>query len=1388
MMKIDPLRIRLQDDLRGLVTGEVRCDSEFLQLYSTDGGIHEQTPVGVVLPKSEADVQACLAYANEKGYSIHARGAGSGVAGESLGEGIVLDFSCHLRQILELGDDWIRFESGIVRRRLNQLLRSRHRIFGPDPATGTVSTMGSTLAINGAGSHWLKYGLPSDYVRSLRIVLASGDVLDVGQETLTDGVSQDTNPVKRGLINDLVMLWRDYEASKKTMPNPPTLDAVRPRVGRCGYRVAEILRKDAFDLAGLICGSEGTLALITSATVSTTPLEKQRGALLLLFHRIDSAAHTAVEILQFHPTACDLMDRRTLSLAREADSRFANLVPQETEAALLVELDGASESELSNRLIELVEQFVERRRVAFDVRIARDSTQTEIFWQLSSGISPSVYRLRLRPVPGVEDAAIPPESLPSFLQETQSLLRTLGITSAIRVHVGHGGVHLYPFLNLNNPSHAAFLQQLAEHYHHLVRRFGGNIQSEHGIGFSRTPFLRSYIDAATDQLFRQIKCRFDPHGILNPNKLTSDRSDLGVGSFLRKPAIPEDLLQLERLGSVDSLQRLDTQLEREKQQRFQPEPPIAPHLHSSLFTNERLTSGYSGSPTTSVSAMDAPNSDDSTPSSSNMSVSTTGSSNAAQTATSCTSPSLTPPSTHLSNSPSRSTPARTMAGRTPFAELLAAELARDFSTSPAGRTTQANASTSSPLPDALAATESPTPYVSDGSKISVDSAQAPSAPNTDSANSADSAQVGSAVESPSLHLSPAISSPPSDTLVPSDTDQSEISVKSDQLDKLIRPKESKTPTKSDHSNSLAVERDATDHVCQPVTHDGSSRSNDPSPLSRMTEPHVLQTQTTGKKPCDSQAEYTSNESESEETLRDLFELQVDWKPAEMVEYVRPCNGCGDCRARVPEMRTCPIFRVDPREQATPRAKINLVRGILSGKLPREIITKQASREIADLCILCHACSVECPAQVQVAKMMSELRGAYVAANGLSFKEWFVCRLDLWCNFASRFSPVTRNILHRPRFRWLLEKLAGIARNRRLPKISSQPFLRRAVRRGLTQWSRHSDPHFLPQDFAAHRSTEPTKLIENVQSAETIHSIESTQSIVSQTLEASRSLSSTKTITESISGISRSEPMTPSPRVAYFVDLFANYHDPSVAEALVAILKHHQIPVYVPANQTQSGNAAISCGALDLARYFVRRNVQTLVDAVRQGYTILASEPSAVLSLRQEYPMLLPDEEDVQLVANATQDACSFLRELHRQGQLRTDFQSIPLSIGYYQPCRLLALDEGVPDLDLLRLIPELKVKKLVAGCCGMASAYGLRTLHFRDSLRIGRNLASVLRDASFTWVATSCGTCRMQIEQISDKSSCHPLRILATAYGLQNDFKTPLIVAREKHAHPHFDQ
>src|SRR4051812_4142856 len=175
---MDQQRERIEADLRGVVEGEVRCDDLFTQMYASDASLYELRPLAVVRPRSTDDVVATVRYAAEHALPIHARGAGTGLAGESLGPGIVVDFSHSMRRVLSVGNDRVTVQPGVVHGKLNRQLALDGRMFGPDPATGGVTTMGSVIALDGAGSHWLAYGSARRHVVSVQAVLASGEVIE----------------------------------------------------------------------------------------------------------------------------------------------------------------------------------------------------------------------------------------------------------------------------------------------------------------------------------------------------------------------------------------------------------------------------------------------------------------------------------------------------------------------------------------------------------------------------------------------------------------------------------------------------------------------------------------------------------------------------------------------------------------------------------------------------------------------------------------------------------------------------------------------------------------------------------------------------------------------------------------------------------------------------------------------------------------------------------------------------------------------------------------------------------------------------------------------------------------------------------------------------------
>ncbi len=368
--------------------------------------------------------------------------------------------------------------------------------------------------------------------------------------------------------------------------------------------------------------------------------------------------------------------------------------------------------------------------------------------------------------------------------------------------------------------------------------------------------------------------------------------------------------------------------------------------------------------------------------------------------------------------------------------------------------------------------------------------------------------------------------------------------------------------------------------------------------------------------------------------------------------------------------------------------------MLTGGLELGSLTGEAFKSIADLCIHCHMCPTECPAGVDIPKLMLEGKGAYVAAHGLKLSDWIASRLDIVSAVASRLSPLANWAIGNRRCRWLIEKCFGIAQGRKLPRVTSRNFLRRAARRRLVR---------------------PTRTNER--------------------------------------------------KVAYFVDLYANYHDPQLAEAVVAVLKHNGVAVFVPPGQKQAGMGAIADGALDIARGFARKNVAVLADAIRQGYHVIASEPAAAVCLRYEYPRLL-DEEDARLVAENSSEICSYLWKMHTMGKLQLDFSPVNFSVGYHMPCRMKALNVGSPGEDLLRLIPGLSVQRCEEGCSGMSGTYGIKSVNYRASLRVARGLLHRMRDDDFQAGTTECSACKMQMEQGTTKPTIHPIKLLVYSYGL----------------------
>jgi Fe-S oxidoreductase len=240
-----------------------------------------------------------------------------------------------------------------------------------------------------------------------------------------------------------------------------------------------------------------------------------------------------------------------------------------------------------------------------------------------------------------------------------------------------------------------------------------------------------------------------------------------------------------------------------------------------------------------------------------------------------------------------------------------------------------------------------------------------------------------------------------------------------------------------------------------------------------------------------------------------------------------------------------------------------------------------------------------------------------------------------------------------------------------------------------------------------------------------------------------------------------------------VDVFANYNDPALAEAVVAVLHHNGIEVYVPPGQVGCGMAPLAYGDVETAREAVQRNLRVLADLAREGFPILCSEPTAALMLSRDALDLL-DDPDARLVAGQTVEFTTFLGELHKQGKLRTDFRPLDFSVGHHVPCHLKALGRPPAGPALLELIPHLRVRTIDVSCSGMAGTFGLKSANYALSLEAGRPMLEELGRPRVLFGSSECSPCRLQMEDGSGKRALHPAQYLALAYGYLPELLTRL--------------
>lgn len=500
--------------------GEVMTSADARKYFSTDGSVFTITPSLVVYPRNENDVRKTARFAwqlAERGrvIPITARGSGTDQGGAALGSGIMLVFPAHMNRIVELDpkNGVVVVEPGLNYGRLQQTLHTHERFLPPFPASYEYSTLGGAVANNAAGEKTLKYGATRAYVKSLRVVLANGEVI----ETLR--LSKRELSRKLGLSTFEGEVYRALDTLlDENRENLPKLDLAVTK-NAAGYALSDIKRRDgSFDLTPLFVGSQGTLGLVTEITMETEVYNPSKELFLAEFDSLDNAEKAVLALRDQDnlPSAIEMVDGQLLELVdRLNPNQLKGIISKPfPKVALLVEFD--DEGRTRKKLVKKAEKIF--ADLATKVQQEHDIAAQARLWKVRHASASVVAHSegQLKAVPIIEDGIVPPEKLKEYIDGVYKLFASAHLQAAVWGHAGDGNLHMQPFLDISQIGDRQKAFRLIDEYYKLVMSLGGSTSGEHGDGRLRGPYLEQLYGPEVYAMFTKVKQIFDPYGTLNP--------------------------------------------------------------------------------------------------------------------------------------------------------------------------------------------------------------------------------------------------------------------------------------------------------------------------------------------------------------------------------------------------------------------------------------------------------------------------------------------------------------------------------------------------------------------------------------------------------------------------------------------------------------------------------------------------------------------------------------------------------------------------------------------------------------------------------------------------------------------------------------------------------
>ncbi len=511
------------------LSGSLHFDELMRTLYATDASVYREMPLAVAFPKDAADIKKLIRFALENKTSLIPRTAGTSLAGQCVGSGIVVDTSRFMTKILELNNEehWVKVQPGVIRDELNTFLKPHGLFFGPNTSTANRCMIGGMVGNNSCGSSSIVYGNTRDHVLELKTILSDGS--EVIFKSLDQSAFQ--QKMEGDGLESKIYQNISKELSKTDQQNEIREHFPKPTIHRrnTGYAVDELLEssiyqdgKPDFNFCKLLTGSEGTLAFSTEIKLHLNPLPKPQEVVLAAhFESINEALKAVLIIMKYQPDACELMDRIILDCTKDNIEQQKNrfFVKGDPAAILLIEFRGETENEAIQKADAVVE----------DLKIKSSAYAFPI---IKSPLSQNVWNLRkaglglLANIPGdakavacIEDTAVELNDLPDYIADFEEIMEGFGQQAVYYAHAGAGEIHLRPILNLKKQKDVELFRQISTASAKLVKKYKGSLSGEHGDGRVRAEFIPLMIGKKNYALLKRIKQTWDPQNIFNPGKI-----------------------------------------------------------------------------------------------------------------------------------------------------------------------------------------------------------------------------------------------------------------------------------------------------------------------------------------------------------------------------------------------------------------------------------------------------------------------------------------------------------------------------------------------------------------------------------------------------------------------------------------------------------------------------------------------------------------------------------------------------------------------------------------------------------------------------------------------------------------------------------------------------